>query len=100
MLKVHARHDFSNDTINVFVREDALDGKCRVWTDNIVQDRERGMTYDPFLTDGKEFLQACCDAAWEAGIYPRQLADKTDELSATKRHLEDMRSLVFKTGLR
>lgn len=39
------------------------------------------------------FLQACADAAWEAGIYPRQLADHSSELKATKYHLEDMRQI-------
>lgn len=44
---------------------------------------------------GRQFLQALADAAWEAGIYPRQIKDKQDELTAVKYHLEDMRKIVF-----
>lgn len=98
MIKVFARENFPEDTLAVYVKDYTQDGKIRVWTDTVIQERQLGMTVDPFLEDGREFLQACCDAAWEAKIYPRQLADKTDELKATRTHLEDMRALVFKTG--
>lgn len=43
-----------------------------------------------------DFLRAFADAAWERGIKPRALEDQKNELVATKRHLEDMRSLVWK----
>lgn len=43
----------------------------------------------------REFLQAAADAAWEIGIKPKQMADHSSELKATKYHLEDMRKLAF-----
>lgn len=44
----------------------------------------------------RDFLQAMSDAAWELGIKPKQIEDNSNELKATKFHLEDMRTLVLK----
>lgn len=44
--------------------------------------------------DVRGFLQAMSDAAWEIGIKPKQIEDNSNELKATKFHLEDMRSLA------
>lgn len=45
--------------------------------------------------DTRAFLQAMSDAAWEIGIKPKQIEDNSNELKATKYHLEDMRTLVL-----
>ncbi len=44
----------------------------------------------------RDFLQAAADAAWEIGIRPIQMDRESNELKATKYHLEDMRTLVLK----
>jgi|HubBroStandDraft_4_1064222.scaffolds.fasta_scaffold00027_63 hypothetical protein len=44
--------------------------------------------------DTRAFLQAMSDAAWEIGIKPKQIEDNSNELKATKYHLEDMRQLA------
>lgn len=44
--------------------------------------------------DTRAFLQAMSDAAWEIGIKPKQIEDNSNELKATKFHLEDMRLLA------
>lgn len=44
-----------------------------------------------------EFLQAIVDHAAEIGIFPTNKAAPTKELDALRGHLEDMRTLVFKT---
>jgi hypothetical protein len=48
--------------------------------------------------ESRLFLQAMADAAWDAGIRPTQMRAVTDEMTATKYHLEDMRRLVGVTG--
>ena len=60
-------------------------------------------TEDAFLDDSRmpgvtvrAVLQAMSDAAWELGIKPKQIEDNSNELKATKYHLEDMRKLVLK----
>lgn len=40
-----------------------------------------------------DFLRAIMDAAWEVGIRPTGFQDHTNELKATRYHLEDMRLL-------
>lgn len=44
--------------------------------------------------DVRGLLQAMSDAAWEVGIKPKQIEDNSNELKATKFHLEDMRQLA------
>ncbi len=41
------------------------------------------------------FLQAALDAAWSVGLRPRGFADHTNELTAVRYHLEDMRTLAM-----
>lgn len=48
--------------------------------------------------DVRGFLQAMSDAAWEIGIKPKQIEDNSNELKATKFHLEDMRQLAGVKG--
>lgn len=40
-------------------------------------------------------LKAFADAAWERGVKPTKYEEPTSELSATKKHLEDMRAIVW-----
>jgi len=47
----------------------------------------------PLYDDGS-FLQAMLDAAWEAGFRPKDFKDHTNEFTAVRYHLEDMRKLA------
>ena len=47
---------------------------------------------------GDELFYALAQGLAEAGYLPDMSVDKQHELDATKYHLEDMRSLVFKRG--
>lgn len=42
----------------------------------------------------EELLQAMMDAAWQIGLRPTGVADPTNELTAVRYHLEDMRQLA------
>ena len=46
--------------------------------------------------EAEAFLQSIMNAAWEIGIRPTEFTDHTNELTATRYHLEDMRSLALK----
>lgn len=46
--------------------------------------------------DGKAFMQAALDDAWEYGLRPKGFADHTNEIKAMRDHLGDMRHLAFK----
>lgn len=41
--------------------------------------------------------QALMDSLWDCGLRPSEGTGSAGSLAATQRHLEDMRSLVFKT---
>lgn len=46
--------------------------------------------------DGQNFLQAALDAAWEAGLRPKNWRNEAPEqIVAMNHHLQDMRALVF-----
>jgi len=47
--------------------------------------------------EAKEFCQAVMDAAWQEGMRPTGFTDIKNETTAIKYHLEDMRTLVFKS---
>ncbi len=42
-----------------------------------------------------DLLQAFADAAWDRGIKPKKYEEPSNELSATKKHLEDCRALLW-----
>ena len=46
--------------------------------------------------EGDDLLKALAQGLADAGYLPDVVVDKNKELEATKYHLEDMRSLVFK----
>ncbi len=43
--------------------------------------------------ESEDFLRAIMDVAWNVGIRPTGFEDHTNELKATRYHLEDMRLL-------
>lgn len=73
------------------------------------ESKNLGEAYPPALHETREerldgigdvtgFLQAMVNAAWDAGIRPEVMKDRAGELGATKAHLEDLRTLVFKSA--
>lgn len=44
--------------------------------------------------DVQAFMQAALDEAWRMGLRPAAFSDTTQELSAVRYHLEDMRKLA------
>lgn len=62
----------------------------------VVPDQKAYCIRDDGMSDNvRGFLQAAMDAAWEYGLRPAGIKDLTGELGATKRHLEDMRTLAL-----
>ncbi len=46
------------------------------------------------MQEVEDFLRAALDAAWELGLRPTGFKDHTNELTAVRYHLEDMRVLT------
>lgn len=87
----------------MYVMREEHDQRLTMLTNPILHSHERNEFIPDtefFMSDElpgvsvKNFLQAMSDAAWEIGIRPKQLEDHTNELKATRYHLEDMRVLA------
>lgn len=52
----------------------------------------------PTFTMQEEDAQALMDALWGCGLRPSEGSGSAGQLAATQKHLEDMRTLVFKGG--
>lgn len=59
-----------------------------------------GEVIPPLLQLKEAEAQHLADALYEAGIRPSQAAGSAGQLAAVQFHLEDMRSLVFKKGMK
>lgn len=86
------------------VHRENSEGRIEVMLPPSVKVYDRGMFVsedDAFIRSNvetgqaTEFLQAMLDLAWTEGMRPRGFADHTNELTATKYHLEDMRKLAL-----
>ena len=62
--------------------------------EGMVTARENGLLGALSFEETDDFLRAIMDTAWEAGLRPTGFADHTNELKATRFHLEDMRLLA------
>jgi hypothetical protein len=99
MIKATLYHDFLYDSEKLFVWNKREDGTVDEFNELLVTNHKHpGREKRPLIEgdQAKAFMQAICDAAFEAGIYPTKLHDRAEELKAVRFHLEDMRKLVFK----
>jgi len=96
--KCYIRDEFATDRRDVALVQDGIDGRTTYVTNIELKNVDQGEVISPFVSMRKHetngILQAIVDEAWQAGIKPRQLEDATNELKATKFHLEDMRLLA------
>ena len=62
----------------------------------IMTERSLGEYRSPSFRLEREKAQALMDDLWNAGLRPTEGTGSAGSLAATQRHLEDMRTLVFK----
>lgn len=94
--RVHTRWDPAYQAHDVYLIKVEPDGSEAVVTDFTMKSIPRhgiAERIEP-IKDGDGLLQAIMDAAWEAGMRPRGFKDHTNELTAVRYHLEDMRKLA------
>jgi hypothetical protein len=96
------------DDRRLFIQHTTQDGQRSIVQPFQAAPVERGQRYDiatlsesradtdDLCGDVTNFLQAALECAWEQGLRPKGFADHANELSATRAHLEDMRSLALK----
>lgn len=57
---------------------------------------EDGLYLEPAMVIGMDSAQPLMDELWNCGLRPTEWSGSAGSLAATQRHLEDMRTLVFK----
>ena len=82
------RGDAGYDVVQTFIIERRERTRATMTPDDV------GVLGSSSRDDCFQFLQAVMDCAWENGLRPRGLDDHTNELKATRYHLEDLRSLI------
>ena len=102
------RYDVADDSFQLFIR--LLDQSGQHWVVEpftiTKQPRLAGPTLSTSVPDEQDgvghdingFLQAALELAWEIGLRPQGYADPSNELSAVRYHLEDMRKLAKVTS--
>ncbi len=98
--KVHTRYEAMSDSTEiVVVRRDSLDKRSVMLPPRFdvlpataaINESQRWALED---SDARDFMQAMLGAAWEMGLRPAGFEDHTNELTAVRYHLEDMRTLA------
>lgn len=64
-----------------------------------MKEREPGVYHDPTFELDHVQAQTLIDDLWNAGLRPTEGAGSAGALAATQKHLEDMRTLVFKKNV-
>ena len=61
-----------------------------------MKEEDDGLKHFPTFTMEMEVAQGLMDDLWRAGLRPTEGTGSAGSLAATQKHLEDMRTLVFK----
>lgn len=76
---------------------DGITAVARALTLEKLPESERDNQLDPTMRLDGEAARRLMDELWRCGIRPSNGAGNVGQLAATEKHLEDMRTLVFKT---
>lgn len=87
------------DCTELWFYEKNHDGSMNVSSNLVMEKVEQGMmiTSEPIRLN-RIAAQDLIDQLWQAGLRPTEGSGSAGSLAATERHLEDMRTLVFKKG--
>lgn len=88
-----------NRTIGIYLAE-IRDGKLYAFVTNLVmthyEEKDFGKEIQPSFSLDPTDAQALMDDLWNCGLRPSEGTGSAGALAATQKHLEDMRTLVFK----
>lgn len=95
----NAQQDFLSDGVKLYFADKTV-SKIAVMTEVTFKSFDRDAVEFPAVPLGitKEAARNLMDALWNCGVRPSNGAQTVGELSAVKSHLEDMRTLYFKTA--
>lgn len=82
--------------VGLFMRQQTVGVGQAVAQPLVFSKHTAGQKAEPFVVLGEDHAQKLMDELWQAGLRPSEGSGSAGSLAATQRHLEDMRSLVFK----
>ena len=95
-MKFGAQRQFHTNGIAIYGFKHAKEGILEAITGLEFTQVDEGSAYQPFLFLTNTEAQELANELYAAGIHPTQAAGSAGQLEATCKHLEDMRTLVFK----
>ncbi len=93
-----AKQPWSNRIDLLMMPGRTADGARTVVTSMTVEAVEDGHFVHPSCSMELTDAQVLMDSLWECGIRPSEGSGSAGAMSATQKHLEDMRRLVFEKG--
>jgi hypothetical protein len=100
-IKAHRQYEIQNDAYHLWIR--TFGHSSRGVALNVVETLNKAIEQIPPdlsrgiipLIECDPLLQALMDLAWENGMRPTGFKDVLNETAALKKHLEDMRAILF-----
>lgn len=94
MISFHAQYSPAHNRFLLYITENS--GKERFVCRPLVFDkRNLGEVFEPAVSLDDIDARQLMDSLWAAGVRPTNVGS-SGQLAATEKHLEDMRTLVFK----
>lgn len=92
------KHDWMGRTIDLWLAEKRGGETFAVTLLTMEQIKDGAILPECPLKLEPNTAQQLMDSLWECGLRPSEGSGSAGALAATQRHLEDMRTLVFKKG--
>jgi hypothetical protein len=94
-MKFYLQKQFCNDLIDVSIVDQTTSGARFAAQPVIMTTVQQGDFVAPAFRINAKEAQDLMDELWQCGLRPSEGTGSAGALSATERHLQDMRTLVF-----
>ena len=95
-VEIMARREDWSEGISLYMRQRTVGEGSIVAQSISMKPIKQGEFAEPFLRLGIQQGQQLMDELWQCGLRPSEGTGSAGSLAATQKHLEDMRTLVFK----
>jgi len=95
-IELMARREDWAEGISVYMRQKAVGNGVIVAGPVVMTPHVIGTLIEPMLRLGIQQAQQLIDELWQCGLRPSEGTGSAGAMAATQKHLEDMRTLVFK----
>lgn len=96
MIKVFAHQDRFSKRIDIVVVEEVNHERFLAMQLEFVKILDGACINQPTFSINQNEAQALIDELWQCGLRPSEGTGSAGALAATQKHLDDMRTLVFK----